>query len=296
MSRAAFTLVELLVVIGIIAVLIAILIPVVGRARQHAVTAQCASNLHQIAVGWRMYAEAHRGIAVPARVPLIPGSRNLYDLGRGPQFRPRWYEFVAAQMKTYAFSRPVAVDNDDRQIEHEALLCPAVPEWRNCRNYVYGYNFQFLGNARQKEPPSKGYISFPVNIAKIRAAETVLVADSMGTAAGKAAKSRRGYLSDGSHDLYALVDHGYTIDPPRLTSSSDYTSHTNRFPADRSAPDPRHGKKANIAYCDGHVELQSLEEIGYIVNPDGSVGAIHPRARNNRFSGSAQDDDPPPCL
>ena len=108
---AGFTLVELLVVIGIIAVLIGILIPVVTKARQHAVTAQCASNLRQLATGWRLYAEANRGVSVPARVPSISGSRNLYDLGRGPQYRPRWYEFVAAQSKVYAFSKPVAADN-----------------------------------------------------------------------------------------------------------------------------------------------------------------------------------------
>jgi prepilin-type processing-associated H-X9-DG protein/prepilin-type N-terminal cleavage/methylation domain-containing protein len=58
---SAFTLVELLVVMGIFAVLIALLLPALARARQSAVRLTCASNLRQIGIGLIAYAHGHRG-------------------------------------------------------------------------------------------------------------------------------------------------------------------------------------------------------------------------------------------
>lgn len=66
--RRAFTLVELLVVIGIIALLVSILLPTLNRAREAARETQCMSNMRQWGVGFEMYVDENKG-QVPLRVP-----------------------------------------------------------------------------------------------------------------------------------------------------------------------------------------------------------------------------------
>ena len=61
-----FTLVELLVVIGIIAVLVSLLLPSLSRAREQANVANCLSNLRQIGQGIEMYANMFKG-----QMPLV---------------------------------------------------------------------------------------------------------------------------------------------------------------------------------------------------------------------------------
>ena len=75
LTRRAFTLVELLVVIGIIALLIAILMPALSRSRKHANMIACQSNLRQIGTFLVMYAMDNKGYVVPAwRRPAADGT------------------------------------------------------------------------------------------------------------------------------------------------------------------------------------------------------------------------------
>jgi prepilin-type N-terminal cleavage/methylation domain-containing protein len=66
-SHSGFTLIELLVVVAIIAVLISILVPALGRARYQARLVVCGSQLHQVGLGIALYSDASNG-----RIPQGP--------------------------------------------------------------------------------------------------------------------------------------------------------------------------------------------------------------------------------
>ncbi len=70
-ARRGFTLVELLVVIAIIAILAALLLPALGKAKAQAQQIQCVSNHKQLALTWTLYQDDHGG-GLPSNVRGAP--------------------------------------------------------------------------------------------------------------------------------------------------------------------------------------------------------------------------------
>ena len=109
-ARRGFTLIELLTVIAIIGILASILIPTVSRVRESARSANCVSNLRQIYLALRLYAEDNKGVLPASHRPKLPT-----ESGTGTMVL--WTKAVS----TYLPVRGVTVTAN----EHPVFACPS---------------------------------------------------------------------------------------------------------------------------------------------------------------------------
>jgi prepilin-type processing-associated H-X9-DG protein len=145
----AFTLVELLVVIGIIAVLISVLLPALARARENANRITCQSNLRQIGQAMMIYLNQSKGL-----MPIAPKNAcNDYDA---------WYYRTSANPPNgnYALfnnlqNSPIGKILKLHSRNYKVLLCPTdqLAPRRTAPSYLYSYTFNRMLTGSSGSPP-----------------------------------------------------------------------------------------------------------------------------------------------
>lgn len=300
----AFTLIELLIVIAIIGLLVAILIPALSGARRVAKSAVCLTRLRTAGQGMVLYANDYRDTLVPGRLPKIDDDHWRVRVVGGMKYRPSFLTMMESQVGLPPFEQPLPsktlVDRfgqpgDRQNYSSELYVCPEVADWTDERNGAYGYNYQFLGNARLLDTAMvTSYKNWPVKSSRIVSpAQCVAVADSLGTAASFP-RTQRGPYEDNDYgdsrsgrSLHAKGNEGFNLDPPRIDPQYGEAADLKNGRVGRTAIDERHGSKGNVLWSDGHASGETLESLGYEVDEEGVVGL----EGNNRFFHIAGKDE-----
>jgi prepilin-type processing-associated H-X9-DG protein/prepilin-type N-terminal cleavage/methylation domain-containing protein len=216
-QRRAFTIVELLVVIAVIAVLTAILLPSLSQAKFAARRITCVNNLRQLGLAAQMYWEDHEGDAF-RYIAGVSNGGTIYWFGWIEPWVPgnegaRAFDPAAGALYPYLSGRGVEVCPSLDYTSHLFKLKATGAA------YGYGYNIHLSAPATQP----------PVKIQRAtRTADIALLAD---------AGQINDFQEPASPDNPLVEEFYYITD----------TEPTVHF---------RHRRRANVLYCDGHVEAE----------------------------------------
>jgi prepilin-type N-terminal cleavage/methylation domain-containing protein/prepilin-type processing-associated H-X9-DG protein len=239
--RCGFTLIELLVVVAIIAILAALLFPVLAQARAAAYKSSCTSNLRQLATGFTMYFQDYDGTFPPNGVTHVTRVEDIDRL---------WIRQIQAYVKNDAVLHCPA----DNVRNAQRTFSDAIPAEHNRPGLPalsYGANWDMMSAATWGRPEAR-------IVALLHPADTLLVSDCTEPwAYGPVYTDSQGVRW--SHIAYANG-------PPVAQSLT--VMHGGRSGLGHE----RHNDGSNIAYMDGHVRF--LRADAFVNRTETRVGQV----------------------